>query len=178
MEARKVSEPVATPIQLSLRIRHPAIDPDEISRSLGLEPEHCFRAGDSRSPRAQGRFAGRHTQTSWLAPVTVEAWSDPIEPAFLAEMVAKSPRRSTPVSAQGLQAASRDLRSNIEGLLFLFLKRLNAQHSFLQRLQAEGGDVSLIMVVERESAADFTLSVTLARLLVQLGMSIEIKFDS
>jgi hypothetical protein len=179
MEARKASEPAATPIQLSLRIRHPAIDPDEISKSLGLEPEHYFRAGDSRSARALGRFAGRHTQTYWLAPVTMEPWADPIEPAFLAAMAARSPQRDTAVSAQDLQAATRDLRSsNIEGLLFLFLQRLNAHHSFLQRLQAEGGDVSLIMVVERESAADFTLPVTLARLLVQLGISIEIKFDS
>ena len=66
----------------------------------------------------------------------------------------------------------------IEGVLFPFLQRLSAQHSFLQKIQAEGGDVALILVIERESAADFTLPVGVARLLVQLGISIEFNFDS
>jgi hypothetical protein len=179
MEAREVSEPAPTPIQMSLRIRHPAIDPAEISKALGLEPEHCFKAGDTRSARAKSGHAGRHTQTYWLAPVTAEAWPDPIEPAFLAAIVARGPKPNYAVSTQDLQATTRDLRSrSVEGLLLHFLQRLNAHHSFLQRIQAEGGDVSLIMVVERESAADFTLPVMLIRLFVQLGISIEFKFDS
>ena len=179
MEARKAPEPAPTPIQLSLRIRHPAIDPKEISEALGLEPEYCFKAGESRSARAKGGTAGRHTQTYWLAPVTAESWADPIEPEFLAAIVARGPERNFGVSAQSLQAASRNIRSrNVESLLLHFLQRLNARHPFLQRIQTEGGDVSLIMVVERESAADFTLPVALARLLVQLGVSIEVKFDS
>ena len=81
MEARKLSEISATPVQLSLRVRHPAIDPQEISTSLGLEPEHCFKAGDSRPSRSKGRVAAQHTQTYWLAPVTPESWPDPIGPS-------------------------------------------------------------------------------------------------
>jgi hypothetical protein len=37
MQARKLSDTRATPIQLSLRIRHPAIDPETLSRTLALE---------------------------------------------------------------------------------------------------------------------------------------------
>jgi hypothetical protein len=78
-----------------------------------------------------------------------------------------------------LQAASRDLRARgIEAVLLLFLQRLNARQAFLQKIQVEGGDVALIMVIERESAADFTLPVAVARLLVHLGISIEFNFDS
>lgn len=179
MEARKLSEISATPIQLSLRVRHPAIDPQEISRALGLEPEHCFKAGDSRPTRSKGAIAAQHTQTYWLAPVSPESWPDTIEPAFLAAIAEKSPLLKGAVSAEAMQAASRDLRARgIEGVLFLFLQRLSAQHPFLQRIQAEGGDVALIMVIERESAGDFTLPVGVARLLVQLGISIEFNFDS
>jgi hypothetical protein len=174
MEAHKVSEPAPMPIQMSLRVRHPAIDPAEISTSLGLEPEHCFKAGDSRGARAKGGHAGRHTQTYWLAPLTAESWADPIEPAFLAAIAASHPEHHVAVSAQNLNLRSR----SVESLLFQFLQRLNAHHSFLQRIQTDGGDVSLIMVVERESAADFTLPVMLIRLFVQLGISIEFKFDS
>ncbi|MEP6547590.1 MAG: hypothetical protein ABJD53_08985 [Gammaproteobacteria bacterium] len=179
MQARKLSETSATRIQLSLRVRHPAIDPEEISEALGLEPEHCFKAGDSRPTRSKGRIAAHHTQTYWLAPVSAESWPDPIEPKFLAALAEKSPARQGAVSAEVVQAANVDFRSRgIEAVLFLFLQRLNARHSFLQKIQAEGGDVALILVIERESAADFTLPVGVARLLVQLGISIEFKFDS
>jgi hypothetical protein len=179
MEARKLSEAEIVPIQLSLRIRHPAIDPKDITASLGLEPEHCFMAGDSRATRSKSRAAAQHTQTYWLAPVSLESWPDPIEPSFLAAIAERDPARKGAVSAEAMQAASRDLRAHgIEMVLLLFLQRLNAHHTFLQKIQAEGGDVALIMVIERESAADFTLPVTVARLLVHLGISIEFNFDS
>ena len=179
MEAHKLSETAAAPVQWLLRIRHPAIDPGEISTSLDLEPEHCFKAGDSRAARAEGLFSGRHTQSYWLAPLRVEPWADPSEPTFLAGIAERSPARNLALSAENYQAASRNLRSNsVEGLLFLFLQRLNARHSFLQRIQAEGGDVTLIIAIERESAADFTLPVTVTGLLVHLGISIEFRFDS
>lgn len=179
MEARKLSAPATMAIQLSLRIRHPAIDPDEISKSLQLEPEYCFKAGDARRSGVKGRNTGQHTQTYWLAPVTPESWADPIEPQFLATIAARNPGRNVAASTVELQAAARELRSrSVEGLLLHFLPRLSARQAFLQEIQSGGGDVALIMVIERESAADFTLPVTLTRLFVQLGISIEIKFDS
>ena len=179
MGARKQSEVSATPIQLSLRVRHPAIDPQEISQALGLEPEHCFKAGDSRPTRSKGAIAAQHTQTYWLAPVNPESWPDTIEPAFRAAIAEKSPSHKGALSTEALHTVAGNLRARgVEGMLFLFLQRLTAQHSFLQKIQAEGGDVALILVIERESAEDFTLPVGVARLLVQLGISIEFNFDS
>jgi hypothetical protein len=179
MQARKQPEPAAAPIQLSLRIRHPSIDPGEISASLGLEPEYSFKAGDLRKAAAPGRTAGRHPQTYWLAPVTPESWTDPIEPSFLAAIAERNPVSNRALSAEALREVTKSIRyRSLEGLLLYFLNRLNARRSFLQRIQADGGDVSVIMVMERESAADFTLPVSLARLLVDLGISIEFKFDS
>jgi hypothetical protein len=179
MQARKVPEPAATPIQLSLRIRHPDIDPGEISTSLGLTPEHCFKAGDSRSARAGSRTTGHHSQTYWLAPITPEALPDALEPTFLAAIAARNLDRSVAATAQDLQEATTKVRfRSIETLVLYFLQRLIAKQSFLQKIQAEDGDVSLIMVIERASAGDFTLPVALARLLVQLGISIEFNFDS
>jgi hypothetical protein len=179
MEARQQSEAAPTPIQLSLRVRHPAIDPEEISRALGLEPEHCFKAGDSRVARSASRITGRHTQTYWLAPISAESWADPVEPVFSAGAVPKDPTGHFAVTAEDLQVASRNVSSrSVESLLLHFLQRLNARHAFLQRIQSEAGDVSLIMAIERESAADFTLPISVARLLVQLGISVEFRFDS
>jgi hypothetical protein len=168
MAARKQPEAAPTPIQLSLRIRHPSIDPKRITESLGMEPEHCFKAGDPRSPRAGGgTAAGRHTETYWLGGISPDLWADPIFAAIPA------------TSAERMQTVAREMRARgVDAVLLLFLQRLVARHSFLQTLQSSGGDVSLILGLERESAADFTLPVSVARLLVQLGISIEFRFDS
>ena len=148
MQARQLSDSTnAAPIQLSLRIRHPAIDPAEISDALALEPEHCFKAGDPRGA------TGHHAQSYWLASLSVEPWLSPSE--------------------------SKNLKVwGIEGVLAYFVRRLNMHHSFLERIQNESGDISLLLGLERESVSDFTLPVSLARLLAQSGISIEFKFDS
>jgi hypothetical protein len=169
MAARKSPETAPTPIQLSLRIRHPSIDPKKITAALGFEPEHCFKAGDPRSSRSGGSpaSAGRHTETYWLGGISPDLWADPIFAALPA------------ASDERLQAVAREMRSRgVDAVLLLFLQRLGARHSFLQTIQSSGGDVSLILGLERESATDFTLPVSVARLLVQLGISIEFRFDS
>jgi hypothetical protein len=177
MEARERSNTKVIPIQLSLRIRHPAIDPEEISAALELVPEHCFKAGDSRTPRAAGHDAGHHTQTYWLAPVGTEPWPDPIEPTFLAAMAARSPGRDVALTQEDWRKASQDMGArNVEVILLYFLRRLSVRQTFLLRLQSEGGEVSLILLIERESTADFTLPLSVTRLLVQLGISIEFRF--
>lgn len=72
MAAPKLATRQPLPFQLSLRIRHPSIDPEEISKGLGIEPEHTFRAGQPRHSKSgvapatvhrtdlQSAYAGRH----------------------------------------------------------------------------------------------------------------------
>ena len=48
MAATKLATFQSLPFQLSLRIKHPSMDPANISKELGIEPEHSFRAGQSR----------------------------------------------------------------------------------------------------------------------------------
>jgi len=52
MEAQKIPKATPQAYQLSLRIRHPSMDPADISRALNIEAEHSFRAGDSRVRRS------------------------------------------------------------------------------------------------------------------------------
>jgi hypothetical protein len=146
MEARQVPDESVAHAQVSLRIRHPTIDPDEISAALGVRPEHCFKSGDP----AQGR-RGLHTQTYWLADIAPGSWLEPVDPS----------------------ARTR----SVEIMLSFGLQRLNARHAFLERIQSDGGDVSLLLSVERGSAADFTLPVAVSRLLVKLAITLELKFD-
>lgn len=177
MEARKLTEAKAAPIQMSLRIRHPSIDPQEISVALELEPEHFFKAGETRTPRAKGQIAGRHTQSYWLAPVTAKSWSDQIEPSFLAAIAARHPGWESALPEEEWRKAIQGLRDeNVEAVLLYFLMRLGLRQTFLQRVQTDGGDVSLIMLMERESAADFTLPTSVSGQLAKLGVSIEFRF--
>jgi len=177
MEARKLAEAKAAPIQLSIRIRHPSIDPREISAALNLEPEHFFKAGEARTPRAKGQMAGRHTQSYWLAPVTAKTWSEQLEPSFLAAIAARNPGWKSTLPEDEWRKVIQGLRDeNAEGVLLYFLMRLNSHQAFLQRIQADGGDVSLILLIERESAADFTLPPSVLGQLAQLGVSIDFRF--
>jgi hypothetical protein len=179
MEARRLSEESVTPIQLSLRIRHPTIAPEEISTALGVVPEHCFRAGDPRTGAAKDRRTSQHTQTYWLAPVTAQAWSDPIDPAFVSVVAARYSEHDLAVSEKHLREATQKLMArSAEDLLFYCLRHLNTRQAFLQRIQSDGGDVSLLLTIERDSASDFTLPVAMARSLVKLGISLEFKFES
>lgn len=66
MEARKLSNPRASPFQRSLRVRHPSLDPAEISRQLRMKAEHCFRAGDPRLSRSGLAPASVHAESYWL----------------------------------------------------------------------------------------------------------------
>ena len=52
---------------VSLSIRHPNIDPREITRALGFEPQHSWKAGDARRT-AQGRpLEGTYHESYWTS---------------------------------------------------------------------------------------------------------------
>ncbi len=51
---------------VSLRIRHPHIDPAEITRTLGIEPQHSWKAGEARRA-AQGQpLEGSYRESYWI----------------------------------------------------------------------------------------------------------------
>ena len=75
MEARKLRQSDSEPFQLSLRIRHPSIDPDELSREFSIEAAHCFRAGDPRLSRSG--IASVHPESYWLGALNTANW--PVE---------------------------------------------------------------------------------------------------
>ncbi len=67
----------AAPYQLSLHIRHPSADPQEISRELGLEAAESFRAGEPRHSRSGVAATAVHGETYWVAVLDPFVWSAP-----------------------------------------------------------------------------------------------------
>jgi hypothetical protein len=51
---------------MSLRIRHPSVDPAQITRMLGIDPQHTWRAGDVRRDSAGGALGGEYRETFWM----------------------------------------------------------------------------------------------------------------
>ena len=173
MEAHQLSDESIPRVQLSLRIRHPTIDPEEISGAIGVEPEHCFKSGDP----APGR-RGLHTQSYWLAHIAPESWSEPVDESFLHTIAARYPGRHLAASAEGFRKMAQDIKfRSVEMMVLYALQRLNAHRAFLERIQSDGGDVSFLLSMAHGSAVDFTLPVAMSRLLVKLGIPLEFKFD-
>ena len=51
---------------LSLRLRHPTIDPSRITQTLGIEPQHTWKAGDPRRAPAGGALEGAYRESYWM----------------------------------------------------------------------------------------------------------------
>jgi hypothetical protein len=51
---------------MSLRIRHPRIDPAEITLALRIEPQHTWRAGEVRRDSAGIELGGTHGESYWM----------------------------------------------------------------------------------------------------------------
>jgi hypothetical protein len=57
---------------MSLRIRHPHVDPAEVTRVLGMEPQHMWRAGDARRDVGGAELEGTYRESYWMARLMVE----------------------------------------------------------------------------------------------------------
>jgi uncharacterized protein DUF4279 len=55
-----------------LRVRHPSLDPAELTDTLRVEPEHCWKAGDPRVSQSGQPIGGQHRDSYWSAPLPVE----------------------------------------------------------------------------------------------------------
>jgi len=50
---------------VDLRISHPELDPSAVTRTLGMEPQHAWRAGDPRKTTKGTLLAGTHATGYW-----------------------------------------------------------------------------------------------------------------
>ena len=158
MEARRAPQP-SYPFQLSLRVRHPSIDPASISRELQMEPEHSFRAGEPRDPSRSLAVAPVHVDSYWLATLDLEKLlvGTP-ETALVHEIT-----RHTQTIATSLEPALTILTASV----------LRRHAEFFRRIQSEGGEVRLIVAISARKMRGFTLTPHLSRALSELRIPID-----
>ncbi len=148
------------PFEISLSIRHPAIDPAEISRTLDIEPIEAFRAGDPRAHGSLEAEARTHSETYWVAVFSPDTWPMHALTPFWPEATARALRRNS--------------RLALEVRLAMVCDHLRTRHrEFLQRLHAEGGRIALRVTLSPQEVTSFTLPQSVGRALTELGIAIE-----
>jgi hypothetical protein len=155
MEARRASQP-SYPFQLSLRIRHPSIDPASISHELQIEPEHSFRAGDPRESRSVAATSV-HVDSYWLATLDLSA------------LLLGTPE--TALVAGHTHAIAFSALDTVLTILVSSVLRRHAQ--FFHRMQSEGGEVRLIVAISARKSRGFTLTPQLSKALGELRIPVD-----
>jgi hypothetical protein len=167
MRAKKPSKTAPPPFNLSLRIRHPSMDPADITRELALAPEHSFRAGEPRQSRSGLAPAALHAETYWLAALDPAAWLGDlslIQPVVLA------------ASQQPMQAA---MRQNLGWVLSLFSARFGKAHGgLLRQIRSDGGQVTLLVALSADAVSGFSLAPEVSRVLGEFGIAIEFEMTN
>jgi hypothetical protein len=162
MSALKQPQTRASTFQISLRVRHPSIDPAEISQVLQLEAEHSFKAGSAYRSSAGGERA--RAESYWLAALEADAWKneeagqdffDPIRSTGAVQRMAES----SPQIAMAVRVG--------------LLRRLNNSREFLKRLRDEGGAVSVLIQLSPE-AGPLSIDPLTSKLFAELGVMLEI----
>ncbi len=57
---------------VSLRIRHPTLDPHTITAALGIEPQHAWQVGEPRRDAAGALLGGSHRDSYWMGRLMSE----------------------------------------------------------------------------------------------------------
>jgi len=156
MEVRRASQP-SYPFQLSLRIRHPSIDPAVISRQLQIEPEHSFRAGEPRESTRTVAVTQVHVDSYWLATLDLST---------LLLGTALAPDISPHTHAVALSALDTALTVLAGAVL-----RRHAE--FFHRIESEGGEVRLIVALSARKTRGFTLTPQLSKALSDLRIPVD-----
>ena len=162
MKSSVVSKQDPAPVEIFLRIKHPSMDPANITEKLGIEPEHAVHAGLAASRSGIRRL---HSESYWLARLPSQGMRERIE-----NLRSFSPRQALPTLPKDklvglLGATLYDLH------ILEALQPLSANKMFLLELNREG---STTLLLQRE---DRTLPVTLRTslvLLTELGIGLEI----
>jgi hypothetical protein len=128
---------------VSLRIRHPRIEPAKITEVLGINPQHSWKAGDPHPSRHAGGtgIEGEYRDSYWTAPIM------------------EQPRLAT----TGV---------SVESVLVQTINQLRRAESFLQQLTAEGGTLQLAVSLLGRENFRLELSPDTMALLARLGIAV------
>jgi hypothetical protein len=141
------------------------MDPAELSRAFDIEPEHCFRAGDSWDARSVKATDSRvHPESYWLGELNPTG----------RRLALGLPLLGDPQIAQSqVTTFSRNLSWALTLGCTWFFK---THADLLRRIRSEGGEVALL--VTTYSTDSFSLAPVVSKVLGELGITIEFELAS
>lgn len=193
---RERSRTHASPYQLSLHVRHPSVDPDEISRELGLEAAESFRAGQPRQSRSGVAVTAVHGETYWVAVLDPMVWSAPATVAKRKSYLASGEtrvKRGADITEQflgallpqeakmlraryGLEEGEVATPGSLGWGIVLVCHCMTVRYGrFLARLREQGGSFTLLAAVEPEALLDLRITPEMGRQLHDLGLTVKIE---
>ncbi len=198
MQVRPRFDAQVPPYQLSLHVRHPSVDPAEISRELALEATESFRAGEPRESRSGIAATAVHPETYWAAVLDPMVWSAPATVARRSGITgseARVPRASEttqeflaallPLEAKvlrarfGLEEGEASARGSLGWGIVLVCYCLTVRHGrFLARLRQQGGSLTLLAAVQPEALVGLRITPEIGRQLHDLGLTVKIELSN
>jgi hypothetical protein len=162
MEARKLSKSQPTAFELSLRIRHPSMDPADLSRQIGIEATHSFRAGEPRQSRGRVSSASVYGESYWLGILDPTSWPAAHWVSGFANIELAQ------------EAHDKTIARSLGSALSLTARRLvRTNAALLERIRHEGGQVSLLVALSIDAVDSFSLTPEVSRIFSDLGITIE-----
>jgi hypothetical protein len=149
----------AAPARIHLRIKHPDLDPSEITQTLSMSPEHTLEAGRSGS-------SALHADCYWIAPLHFAMLDEPGGMGMAKQSISRN--------ASIAQVSTLQLMPH-ESIVGLALRQLQSHQSFFQRIHEDGGTATLLITTD--SPGSMTIEPALARKLADMGLALELDWS-
>jgi hypothetical protein len=147
----------AEPTRIHLRVKHPQLDPSEITRTLSIAPEHTLEAKRGAAASA--------AESYWIAPLAFSSFEAPgLEMDDSANDEPASRFKLSTMQVMGDEA-----------VVGLAVRRLQPHQKFFQRVTDEGGTATLLLNVNKTGA--MTIPPALSRKLADLGLALELDWS-
>ncbi len=145
---------------IALRIRHPSIDPTEVTRRLGIDPQHAWRAGEPRRLDADDAGSAVHRETYWVGLLPAPRLGPALAP--WSERVEESVRRA---------------EAHPQVSLYFTLLKMKREAGFWREFADEGGTVECLLQVHKADRFQLDLSQALLLALVELRITLSIEVE-
>ena len=150
--------------QLFLRIKHPSLDPTDITQAIGIDPEHAAKAGPDVSTIGVRRL---YSESYWLAALPIS-----ISETYGTWMTEFNETRGPRISKEDLPSL-RQAGNVYDTFILAWLRKLDGQKDFFARINDEQGSVTLL-IQRTNRKGSFTITPALARRIADLGVRLEI----
>jgi hypothetical protein len=147
---------------IALRVRHPSIDPAEVTRQLGIEPQHAWRAGEPRRVENDAAGSAVHRDTYWLGLLPPPR----LGPAFALGPLTESTEERLRGAAAHPQVS-----------LYFTLLKMKRSTAFWREFAEQGGTVECLLQVHKTDRFQLDLSQALLLALVELRITLSIDIE-